>query len=715
MFDNAFLKSFLSKGIQEEYSDEKNSQIVAFNKIAGFGYLLLIPFLFINLFFGQYDLVILNIISIILNSLALLLNRKSLNSEAIFIFFHTGAFILISYHYLLGPEARIEYLCFTYMVCVFTCFGRDKLNSIIYYWILIIGTYFLIYNSSLILPAISYDHSKFYITVMSNSIFLSSIMGCVAAPLIFSFENKKREYKLEQAKKETENILKQKTTFFSMLSHEIRTPLHGIIGLSELLAEKKTLPKNVVEKLNVINFSAKNLKSIIGDILDYSKIEEGKLNISYTKLDIGQLINDTTNSHKLRAEVKNLSFDVSTSNLPSKIKSDELRISQILNILLDNAIKFTYNGYVNTEVHYSPNGSDQGELMIKVSDTGIGIPLKDQQNIFSPYSQVQTSSTRNQEGTGLGLAICKNIVMLLDGDLKLQSIPNKGTEITVTFPVKTAFNENENLQQGNLSNKLNGLKGLLVEDNMINQFVCEEVFKSLGISYDLVPNGAKAIEKCEIKKYDFIIMDYHMPQMDGFVASKKIRENEEKRGKVKTPIIISTADSMGTSPELYSRYQIDGHLVKPFTKKELAEELLKLKSKFNFKTNLMEGVTMLGQINFNGNQIDFQHIQKLFQGDLKSGNQLIALVIDAIPKQLHEINSLKNDEEANKKRLITLVHNLKSNFRNIGAKNFSLALQIGEDSLRNGEDFITLWQAMRLVEQHYHLITEEKDKFINKA
>ena len=548
---------------------------------------------------------------------------------------------------------------------------------------------------------------------MSNLLYFISGIGCVLATFFFDFENKRREKQLKSQNTKTEETLKQKTTFFSMLSHEIRTPLHGIIGLSELLSEKKSLPQNIVDKLNIINFSAKSLKNIIGDILDYSKIEEGKLTISTSEFNPEKLIKDTVKGHNLRAESKGINILTRIKKLPALIKSDEFRIAQIISILVDNAIKFTYAGQITVEVN-NTNVKSKSSLNITVTDTGIGIPDHKQEDVFSPYVQIQSISTRNQEGTGLGLAICKRITELLGGQLELESKLNEGTTINVQIPfdlVTIKKEENKLLKNKNL---LSGLKGLLVEDNLINQFVCEEVFKNLGISYDLSPNGKNAIERSLNKKYDFIIMDYHMPQMDGFTAAIKIRENEEKLGKLRVPIVISTADSNGADPIKYKKHKIDGHLVKPFTKDDLTRALSHLKMKFHIKTNLMESQTMLSQISFKGSQIDLPFIQNIFQGDKKSIDQLLDMVTSSIPTQIQAIKKLtKNDIDIEETtEIATLIHNLKSNFRNIGAKDFSLALQIAEESWRKNKDLDTVRQALKMVEAHLHLISNEKKQLL---
>ena len=704
---------FINKGTSKTFSTEKNGKIIAYNKIAITVSFLVIPFSIINVYFDKPELIAVNVTTFLLTAITLILNRKGKNEEALFIFFHVSVFTLIVYHYLLGPSAHLEYLTFPYFICVFTCYSKQQYQFLLYYSLLIGASFMLINFGNNLFPSNAQNHSKEYLTLMSNLLYFISIAGCILATFFFDFENKRREKQLKSKNTKAEETLKQKTTFFSMLSHEIRTPLHGIIGLSELLSEKKTLPQSIVDKLNIINFSAKSLKNIIGDILDYSKIEEGKLTITSSQFNPEQLIKDTVKGHKLRAENKGINIHTTIDKLPPLIKSDEFRIAQIISILVDNAIKFTYSGQISVEVS-NPNTKNKNTLNIIVTDTGIGIPDHRKEDVFSPYVQIQSISTRNQEGTGLGLAICKRITELLGGQITLESKLNEGTTINVQIPVEiVAVQKAENKLLKN-KNILSGLKGLLVEDNLINQFVCEEVFKSLGISYDLSLNGENAIEKCLNKKYDFIIMDYHMPQMDGFTAAIRIRENEEKFGKLRVPIIISTADSNGADPTKYKKHQIDGHLVKPFTKEDLIKSLSYLKVKFQIKTNLMDSQTILSQISFKGTQIDLPFIQNIFQGDKTSIDQLLDMVTSSIPTQLKEIKDLtaKNNNIQDPADLATLIHNLKSNFRNIGAKDFSLALQIAEESWQKNKDIDTVRQAIKMVEAHLHLISNEKEQLL---
>jgi signal transduction histidine kinase/response regulator of citrate/malate metabolism len=636
------------------------------------------------------------------------LNAKNKSELSNTIFLHTLIAGIFFYYMFLGADSGINVLLIAVVAGVYTIFGSRHLDQIIYYFSICIVTYFtMILTADFnFFPSVVLDEN--YVSLIKITSFIVSAFACVLIPVMFDIENKEREKKLNVSKIKTEKLLEKKTTFFSMMSHEIRTPLHGIIGLADLLAENKSLPEGVKEKLNVINFSARNLKNIVSDVLDYSKLEDGRLTISKHSFNLHNLIKDIDSVQSMRVKKKGLTFKKRiAAGLPEFVDSDPFRLTQVLNNLIDNAIKFTDRGSVSLHAQFKETGTDKGVLQLEVVDTGIGIPEEFQNDLFTAYSQVSPSASRNFNGTGLGLAICKQIIHQLGGEIFLESTDQKGTLIKITLPVSVFHPEVAEEKKLDIDEKgLYGLRVLQVEDNLINQFVCEEVFKSLGVIYTIVDDGKKAIEKMKSGAFDLIIMDYHMPSLSGFEVSSIIRKNENEAHKSATPILIATADSEGSKKENYTEHGINGHIIKPFSKSELLETLLYYCKELNIEINQTKLASYFDHIHFDGPQINMDFIREIVGNDDETVKELVTMVRESVPKYIEVINNYKIigvNTELERKDFITQVHNLKSNFRNVGADNFSMILQVAEDCLREEKNEAIVWEAIALVEGNLHL------------
>lgn len=383
--------------------------------------------------------------------------------------------------------------------------------------------------------------------------------------MLVQMKTMQKEAKLQQEKTEiieksnrAEQSARVRQEFLSTMSHEIRTPLNAITTIVSMLGEKYD---NEDRKLiNSLKFSSNLLMWIINDILDFTKLDLGKMQLELHPVKLQPLIENIWKSYKYQAREKGLEFRMESSiSLSDAYYIDETRITQILGNLINNAIKFTEKGSVTMNVEQLKKGIKYDSIVFRVSDTGEGIEEKYLSKIFESFSQVKDTITRKKGGTGLGLAIVKSLVKLHGSIIQVKSESGKGSDFWFEVKLKKASIE-EKAEIVSVMSSLEGKKVLLAEDNSINAFIAKTLLTKWGITTDHAVNGIEALHKAQSKEYDFILMDIHMPEMDGFEATKKIR-TEDSINK-DTPIYGLTADiSAKDNPDC--SYYFTGFLLKP--------------------------------------------------------------------------------------------------------------------------------------------------------
>ena len=389
-------------------------------------------------------------------------------------------------------------------------------------------------------------------------------------------EQKNLEQQLKLAKIKAEESSRSKETFLATMSHEIRTPLNAIIGITELM--KMDEGKSNEENLNILSFSAKNLLALITDILDMSKIDAGKIDIVKTPVDLRELLNRIYQMFKPACDDKGLELVlIIDGSVPDAVKGDELRLSQILNNLISNAIKFTSKGHVHISVTATTLAVKKVRLNFEVIDTGIGIKKDKLESVFDVFEQADSGIVRQYGGTGLGLSITKKLIELQGGKISLQSKPDKGSNFAFYLDMEPSLAGKHIIEKANLSDTistdLSDKLILLVEDNVINQKVAASFLNHWGLRYDIAANGKEALDMLSLKHYDLALVDLFMPVMDGFETITRMRKNKATKN---IPVIALTASAEVSLMEKAIALGANRSLTKPFNVQELHNAIIEM-------------------------------------------------------------------------------------------------------------------------------------------
>jgi PAS domain S-box-containing protein len=396
---------------------------------------------------------------------------------------------------------------------------------------------------------------------------------------------KQREQELVQAMEKADAASKAKSEFLANMSHEIRTPMNAILGYLKLLLEDN-LSAEQRDRLQRVEDSCRTLLSIINDILDLSKIEAGKLELQKRPFNLKKLVSNLVNEQQILAQEKSLTIDLHLDpDIPEYVYSDHLRLRQILLNILNNAVKYTEQGKITIDISklglQEPAGSSEGpyperaELAFTISDTGIGIPLENQDIIFEKFTRIEPNFKEQLPGTGLGLSICKQIAEMFEGSLSLQSEAGNGTTVCFKAPFQIAPGLDEDLQEPHCQQAeseakapLPSLRILLVEDNKINQLYTADLIESQGHQLSIANNGEEALEILKYNDFDLVLMDVQMPVMDGLQATRSIRENHGSLpGDI--PIVGLSAYAMEEDKQRCLEAGMDEYLTKPIEGEDL--------------------------------------------------------------------------------------------------------------------------------------------------
>ena len=383
---------------------------------------------------------------------------------------------------------------------------------------------------------------------------------------------------LEEARSEANNANEAKSIFLANMSHEIRTPINSILGMNEMILRESS-NEQITEYAMDIQRSGDSLMSLINNILDFSRIESGKMEINPSAYDPFQMLRECYHLVAPRAQQKDLPVRITSDrNIPSVLFGDAQRIKQVLVNLLTNSIKYTQQGQVSVKVSWVDESAETGTITFVVSDSGQGISEENISKLFHIFQRIEENKNRNIEGTGLGLAISKQLAMMMDGDISVSSVPGKGSDFTVTIPQfikdKTPHGDFV-LQEATAalheeyreSFHAPDASILVVDDIDLNLKLVSSLLKKTGVKITPASDGNMAVDLCLREDYDLILMDHMMPSPDGYETMKLIRQNGGHNSKI--PVIVLTANAIEGAREEYLRIGFDGYLSKPVLGKDL--------------------------------------------------------------------------------------------------------------------------------------------------
>jgi signal transduction histidine kinase/ActR/RegA family two-component response regulator len=386
---------------------------------------------------------------------------------------------------------------------------------------------------------------------------------------------KELETELIHSKDIAEKAALAKSQFLSVMSHEIRTPMNAVIGFTHLLLHQSPKPEQM-EFLNLLKFSAENLLVLINDILDFNKIEAGKIEFESVDFSLKDLVSNIRLALLQKAQEKNIQIKLMLDqDLPNAVIGDPVRLGQILTNLISNAVKFTTAGRVTISATLGDHDSEQSTIDFEVTDTGIGIHPDKLDYIFESFNQASSDTTRKYGGSGLGLTITKRLLQLLGSEINVNSTLGKGS----TFYFSLSFKNSDKLITAHAASddfyKLKSLKGtklLIAEDNQINVILAKQFMAQWDVECDIAENGAIALMLAQTNDYDMILMDLQMPEMDGYQTTIAIRELKDEKYK-KLPIIALTASAMLDIQDMAFTVGMNDYISKPFNPNDLHKKI----------------------------------------------------------------------------------------------------------------------------------------------
>lgn len=462
---------------------------------------------------------------------------------------------------------------------------------------------------------------------------------------------------LDESQQQEKKLAAVKDQFLANMSHEIRTPMNAVLGFTHLL-QAQPLNDRSKEYVNAISGAGRNLLEIINDILDISKIESGMMRIEATSFSLRGVLHSVDTLFKARAEEKHLHLTVTAGEkVPDLLYGDVMRLTQVLVNLMSNAIKFTAEGEVSIQVTQTWSEDNAVRLLFTVSDTGIGIAPSKLDSIFDRFNQAEAATTRKYGGTGLGLTIVKQLVELQNGFISVESKPGKGS----TFKVELPYTLGEMLPENSeaLPSESDQLPIhpdiwlLVAEDNRMNQNLLRHLLSSWQLQYKVVNNGKEALQALEKQAFDLVLMDIQMPEMDGYSAVVKIRQELHSN----IPVIAMTAHAMEGEREKCLQMGMNEYISKPIDEDTLYRMIQVYTGKFTPRETLPPRLLYNGE-NGHARLLNMQYLHELSKGDTAFEKNMLEQFITQLPEDLSGLkNAIAHNDVA---AIRATAHNLKT-------------------------------------------------------